>query len=595
MGYSNKNVNTLNLDVALNQKLDFITKGLSFKLKGSYNSAYTVTKTRAGSVATYVPVLVDGVMEYRKYGHDSQLGYSEGWGKARDWYMEASFNYARDFGQHHVGALALYNQSKTYYPSSYSDIPHGYVGMVGRITYDYANRYMAEFNIGYNGSENFAPGKRYGTFPAGSVGWALSEEKFWKSLKKIVDYFKIRASWGLVGNDQLNGQRFMYTADPYRLVTSWGIYGYKDYLNLYNFGTNTLTYQHGAVEGAKHNADVTWEKSFKQDYGVDAYFLDSRLKATFDYYYERRKDILLSSAIAPGILGFTLPAANLGKVNSWGYELSLRWQDRISSAFRYWIEGNLSYNQNKIIEKMEAPQKYDWLYQKNLRIGSRSIRQFWGFYDSKTSNDKYKAQYGEDLPKHSVTLLDGDAVYVDLNGDGVIDNNDYSYALGRTDDPEYTAGLNLGFRWKGLEIGMKWTAAWNVSRLLEETLQQPLDNTHDGALLQYQYDNTWTPDNPDPNAKYPRATILHADNNYAYSTLYEVDSKYLRLKSADIAYHFDFPWMHRIKMSDLTLQLSGYNLLTFSPFKWGDPESNTSNRPSYPLTRTFAATLRVGF
>ncbi len=591
-GYTSRNTNVLNIDVIIDQNLDALTKGLSFKLKGSYNSSYSTTKSRSGGVATYNPVFVDGEIQYRKVGQDTQLGYGEGFGKARDWYMEASFNYARDFGRHHVGALVLYNQSKSYYPGSYSDIPHGYVGMVGRVTYDYASKYMAEFNIGYNGSENFAPDKRYGTFPAGSIGWIVSEEKFWQPIKKYVDYLKLRASWGLVGNDQINGQRFMYTADPYYLSTGWG--GYSGY-HVYNFGTNTGAFQHGAEEGTKHNADVTWEKSFKQDYGVDAYFLDSRLKATFDYYHERRWDILLNSAVAPGILGFTLPAANLGKVNSWGYEVSLKWQDRISNDFRYWVEGNLSYNQNEIVEKMEAPQSHDWLYQKGHRIGARLIRQFWGLYDSKTSDDKYMAEFGQHLPTHSVTLRDGDAVYVDLNGDGVIDNSDYSYALGYTDDPEYTVGFNLGFRWKALEFNMRWTGAWNVSRMLEECFRQPLGDQQEKALLKYQFDNVWTPDNPDANAKYPRATKLNASNNYAASTLYEVDAKYLRLKNAYIAYHFDFPWMHAIKMNDLTLQLSGYNLLTFTPFKWGDPESRTSSRPNYPLTRSFAATLKLGF
>lgn len=592
LGYRARNVNTLNLDVILDQKLDFLTKGLSFKLKGSYNSSYGTTKNRSSSVATYNPVLVDGVMQYRKNGQDTQLSYSETFSKARDWYMETSFNYARDFGQHHVGALLLYNQSKTYYPSTYSDIPHGYVGLVGRVTYDYANKYMAEFNIGYNGSENFAPSKRYGTFPAGSVGWTVSEEKFWKPIKKYVDYLKLRASWGLVGNDQINGQRFLYTSDPYKLYTYWSAYGGW---HVYNFGTDTNTYQHGAGEESKHNADVTWEKSFKQDYGFDAYFLDSRLKFTFDYYYEHRWDILLNSAIAPGVLGFTLPAANLGKADNWGYEISLKWQDRISGSFRYWVEANLSYNQNEIKEKMEAPQSYDWLYEKGHRIGARLERKFWGLYDSKTSDEKYMAEYGEHLPTHSVTLHDGDAVYVDLNGDGVIDNNDYSYALGHTDDPEYTVGFNLGFRWKAFELNMRWTGAWNVTRMLEESFRQPLGDQQQKALLKYEYDNVWTPDNPNPNAKYPRATKLNATNNYDISTLYEVDAKYLRLKNAYIAYHFDFPWMHAIKMNDLTLQLSGYNLLTFSPFHWGDPESRTSSRPSYPLTRSFAATLKIGF
>lgn len=583
LGYMSKNTNTLNVDLALNQKLDFITKGLSFKLKGSYNSDYYVQKGRSSSVANYNPVLTaDGTIEYRKNGNDSQLGYQEEFGKGRNWYMEASLNYARDFGLNHVTGLVLYNQSKKYYPSQYSDIPSGYVGLVGRVTYDWNNRYMAEFNVGYNGSENFAPDKRYGFFPAGSVGWTASEEPFFKPLKKVVSYMKLRASWGLVGNDNVGGDRFMYTADPYTLGGG------------YNFGTNISANKNGAYEGTKHNADITWETSFKQDYGIDVSFLDNRLKATFDYYYEKRKDILLQNKMAPALLGFTLPYANLGKVDSWGYEVSLKWGDKIGSKFRYWIEGNLSYNQNEIKEMYEAPQNYEWMYQKGHRIGARSIRQFWGFYDD-TANERYKAQYGQDIAEHSGGLLAGDCVYVDLDGDGTIDSNDLSYSLGYTDDPEYTIGVNIGFEWKNLEVTTQWTGAWNVSRMLDETFRQPLGDTGNKGLLKYQYDHTWTPDNPDPNAKYPRATMTHASNNYAASTLYEVDASYLRLKSMQVAYHFNFPFMQKIGMNQLTLALSGYNLLTFTSFEWGDPESRTSSRPSYPLTRTFALSLKLGF
>lgn len=584
LGYMSKNTNTLNADVVLNQKLDMITKGLSFKLKGSYNSDYSVTKQRGASAAYYTPVTQpDGTLEYRKHGNDTQLGYSEGFGKGRNWYFETSLNYNRNFGLHHVGALALYNQSKTYYPSTYSSIPSGYVGLVGRVTYDWNNRYMAEFNVGYNGSENFAKNNRYGFFPAGSVGWIVSEEPFFKPLRKVVDYFKLRASWGLVGNDKIGGSRFMYTDDPYGFGKG------------YNFGVNSGNFASGAYESAKHNPDVTWEKSFKQDYGVDLNILNNRLKATFDYYYEHRKDILVSSAVAPGFLGFTLPAANLGEVNSWGYEVSLKWNDKIGKDFSYWVEGNLSYNQNEIKELYEAPQNYSWMYKKGHRIGSRSIFKYWGLY-SDTAEEEYMAQYGTKLPQYgSSQIQNGDAVYVDLNGDGVIDSNDASYELGHTDDPEYVIGFNIGFRWKNLEVSTQWTGAWNVSRMLDETFRQPLGDTGQKGLLKYQYDHTWTPDNPDPNAKYPRATMSGAKNNYAGSTLYEVNASYLRLKNAQIAYHFDFPFMKKIKMNDLTLALSGYNLFTITDFQWGDPESRTSSRPSYPLTRSFSLSLKVGF
>ena len=197
-GFRSTTTNVLNVDLVLDQKLDFITKGLSFKLKGSYNTSYWTQKIASSSMAVYTPVLHDdGSIGYRKSGSDSQLSYSRnsnGEGKSRDWYMEAALNYSRKFGDHNVTGLVLYNQSKRYYPGgTYDDIPSAYVGFVGRATYDYKTRYMAEFNVGYNGSENFAPGKRYGLFPAGSIGWIVSEESFFKPLKKVINYFKVRA------------------------------------------------------------------------------------------------------------------------------------------------------------------------------------------------------------------------------------------------------------------------------------------------------------------------------------------------------------------------------------------------------------------
>lgn len=590
LGYMSTNTNTLNIDLALNQKLDIITKGLSFKIKGSYNSWYTVVKNRGGSVATYSPVIQeDGSLEYRKLSEDTQLSYWEGTGKGRDWYFEGSLNYNRSFGEHHVGALLLYNQSKTYYPSQYTDIPHGYVGLVGRVTYDWKNKYMADFNIGYNGSENYAPDRRYGVFPAGSIGWVISEEKFWQPLKNIVSFFKVRASLGKVGNDNASGDRFLYTSDPYTLGGSG-----------YNFGTNTGSNKPGAYEGTKHNPNITWETAVKQDYGVEINFFNDRLKVVYDYYIEHRDNIMLHDYTAPGFLGFTLPYANLGKVDSWGYELSIKWGDKIGKHFRYWIEPNISYNQNKIIDKKEAPQNYAYMMEQGHRIGARSIRKFWRFYDEQSAA-LYQQQFGIPFPTHIAdasgkeTLEYGDATYVDLNGDGVIDANDFSRELGYTDDPEFTAGLNMGFTWKNWSLTMQWTGAWNVSRMLDETFRRPLGDTTQKGLLEYQYEHTWTPDNPSQDSKYPRATNLHSANNYAASTLYEADAKYLRLKSLQVAYNFNFPFMHKIGMNTCTLAFSGYNLFTLTPFKWGDPESRTSDRPSYPLTRTFSLSLKVGF
>ena len=271
-GFRSTTTNVLNVDLVLDQKLDFITKGLSFKLKGSYNTSYWTQKIASSSMAVYTPVLHDdGSIGYRKSGSDSQLSYSRnsnGEGKSRDWYMEAALNYSRKFGDHNVTGLVLYNQSKRYYPGgTYDDIPSAYVGFVGRATYDYKTRYMAEFNVGYNGSENFAPGKRYGLFPAGSIGWIVSEESFFKPLKKVINYFKVRASVGMVGNDNNGNNRFLYLPDAYILNDDG-----------YFFGTNAGNKKPGAYEASKSNADVTWEKSVKQNYGIDFSILNEKLQ-----------------------------------------------------------------------------------------------------------------------------------------------------------------------------------------------------------------------------------------------------------------------------------------------------------------------------
>lgn len=598
-GFMQTSNNTLNSDLQLKQKLDFITKGLSFHIKGSYNSGFTSFTQATAGVATYTPVLLeDGSYAFKKNGQDTQLKYEDrDPGKSRDWYMEAAFNYARQFGDHNVTGLVLYNQKKVYYPSAYSDIPEGLVGLVGRVTYDWKSRYLAEFNIGYNGSENFAPDKRFGIFPAGSFGWVASEEKFFTPLKPVVSFLKFRYTIGLVGNDKIGGTRFMYMPDPYTVNDGSNInrdgHGFI-------FGVNNTTVSNAAYENSKNNADVTWEKALKTNFGVDVNFLSDRLRTSFDYYHERRKDILLSDGTAPSILGFTLPMANLGEMRSWGWEISLKWNDNIGKDFRYNVGLNVMYNQNRIVEKKEAPMDQEYMYQKGRRYGARSQYLFFEYYNDKTTAARYKEMYGEDLPTQIAgeKLKNGDCVYVDLNHDGKIDGNDASRDFGFTDDPEYMAGLNLGFSWKGFDVSMQWTGAWNVSRSISSVFRQPFtarDNTTQGGLLVYHLENTWTNENPNPSAAYPRATFDNANNNYAGSTLWEKDSKYLRLKNLQIAYNFKLPFMKKLKMNTMQLALSGYNLLTFTPYIWGDPETRASNSPSYPLTKTYSLSLKLGF
>lgn len=362
-GFQTKTTNVLNVDLALNQKLDFITKGLSVKLKGAYNSEYANTKKASSSKAYYTPVAnADGSISLRKYGTDSQLSYGEpdnGFSKARNWYMELALNYARKFGDHNVTALLLYNQSKKYYPSEYSDIPTGYVGLVGRVTYDWKTRYMAEFNAGYNGSENFRPGNRYGFFPAGSLGWVVSEESFFQPIKSVVNYLKLRASVGMVGNDV--SQRFLYLPDSYQ----YGDGGYY-------FGQNVGNKMPGASEVSRSNPDAKWETAVKQNYGVDATFLAERLTVSLDYFREDRSDILSKPDYLPAILGMSLPSVNVGETLNRGFEVQLKWNETLKNDFRYWANFNISFSRNKIVYKNEVDQNEPWMYETGRRNGINS-------------------------------------------------------------------------------------------------------------------------------------------------------------------------------------------------------------------------------
>jgi TonB-linked SusC/RagA family outer membrane protein len=304
-GYRQITNNTTNLDLVLTQKLDFITKGLSLETKGAYNTSYSVSKTRASSVETYQPIYMstiedpslpitdpsfDNTIVYRQSGTNNELTYGESYGKARDWYFDFSMRYDRAFSEHKVGGLLLYNMSRKYYPAAYTDIPEGYLGLVGRLTYSFRDRYLFDVNAGYNGSENFISGRRYGFFPAVSAGWILSEEDFMKDLS-FISLLKIRGSFGRVGNDNLSSSsRFLYLPDSYN-ANAGGYY----------FGENTPSAFPGVRELMLGNPLVTWETATKHNYGIDLSLLRNRLSITGDLFFENRDDILIQQNTVPAV------------------------------------------------------------------------------------------------------------------------------------------------------------------------------------------------------------------------------------------------------------------------------------------------------
>ena len=450
-GYNTIANNVINFDFSLQQKLDMITKGLKVHIKGAYNSGVSITKKREGRAARYEAFLGENdEILLKKTQETTTLSYNESTGQSRDWYLEAALNYSRKFGHHNVSALAMYNQSmKYYYSDKFPGIPRSYVGLVGRATYDYKTRYMVDFSVGYNGSENFAEGKRFGFFPAGSAGWILSEERFMSSLKPYLSYMKVRASYGIVGNDRVSdGSRFLYLPDSY--IISSGNYG---------FGSSNDYKLPGAIESKIGNPNVTWETASKQNYGVDMHFFDGHLKTSFDYFVEHRKDILLTRKLDPGYLAVKLPTVNMGKVDNKGFEVTARWEDKIQNV-SYYVGTSWSYAKNKIIFQDEIPQPYEWMEQTGRPVGQQFGYVTDGFF-SQEDVEKYVINKGMEggIPDHNFSPKAGDVKYRDLNGDYKIDDKDVA-AIGYPKYPLLTGNMSLGFSWNDLDFSMVWSGAF---------------------------------------------------------------------------------------------------------------------------------------
>ena len=622
-GYNVDTDNVLNLDLALEQKLDFITPGLSMNIKGAYNTNYNVkaSRTPSGADSMCTPIYLgsietpgmdfwdprfDRTIVYQADGvsglHE-QMSYGEEVGRGRNWYGEFSLNYSRSFGDHDVSALFLYNQSKKYYPETkidgkvfYMDIPTAYVGYVGRMTYAYKKRYMVDLNAGYNGSENFAPDKRFGFFPAVSAGWILSEEKFMKK-QKVIDFLKLRASYGIVGNDKMENARFLYMAGAwsgYNTVAK----GQGSWQFGKDGGTGLLP---DAKENTMGNPDVTWEKVAKQNYGIDLKMFDSRLSLTADVFFEKRKDILSTRNTLPAITDINLPKINLGKVNNHGYELSLGWNDRAGKV-DYWLKANVSYAKNKIIYMDEVVPNEPYMAETGRSTGLTYGYIFDRFLqkdDFDADGNLKKDENGRQiLPQMALgTPRPGDALFKDLNGDGVI-NGDDKTRFGYAERPDYVFGFLGGLKWKNFEFSMQWTAAMNASRILDGEYRNAFGSTNSRMLLKFLADGRWTEENP--NSRFPRLTFMNKSHYLQTSDLWLMNGSYLRLKTAEISYTLpqkDF--LKKVGIESVRFYCNGYNLLTlFSDLNDIDidPEGVTDGgNNNYPNIRIYNFGVNISF
>lgn len=608
-GYEQYYNTTLNIDVEINQRLDFITDGLSLTLKGAYDNSFNTHKKRHSWSNEYNRIYYasfyddpskpmtdpdyDKTIVLVPESKDDVLRYEEENGRDRNWYIEGKLNWDRSFGskgQHKVSAMFLYNQSRDYYPrystgetSTYQYIPHSYVGFVGRATYNYKGKYLADFSIGYNGSENFAPGKtRYGAFPSGSVGWVISEEPFME-MQNFISYLKLRASLGKVGND-LGSTRFMYM--PTVWVSNGG----------YSFGETNPNMAEAYGEGVAGNDGVTWETAVKQNYGIDAEFLRSRLSLNLDLFFEHRSGILLKPNNTPSIISMTLPSLNIGEVNNHGYEVSLGWRDKTKGGFEYFATANVSFARNKIIYMDEIESEFPWQNQTGGSVGRytglyKFVRLYQ--YSDFTEGPDGSLILNPELPQPSSQVYPGDAMYEDISGDGIV-NGDDKMVTGYSTIPEYVFGLNAGFNFKGFNFSMQWTGATNVNKLMDLEYRIPYTNAGGRGLLEYFYEDGWTVENQD--GTLPRAAETSEVWNSEPSTLWLRDASYLRLKTLTFGYTFPGKgWLKAVGVKSLNISFSGYNLLTFTGLDFIDPESLTDRNGAYPLVKIYSLGLNLTF
>jgi TonB-linked SusC/RagA family outer membrane protein len=593
-GYQKNYRNYLNSSVRFNYKLDQITQGLTARATVSYNNFNTQNIIYSKVFVTYKPKrLADQSIVFVPQQDPQPFGFSETFGKNRKVYFEAGLDYARKFGVHNVSGLLLYNQSKRYDPDFLFLVPNGYQGLVGRATYDYKTRYLAEVNIGYNGTENFAPGKRFGFFPAYSLGWVASDEPFFPK-SKYLSYMKIRGSYGVVGNDKLGdmlissgtGKRFLYRPAAYSYIN-----------NFYQFGedgANQQAYQ-GSIEGALGNPDLTWERAKKMNIGAEMIFLDDKLKVVVDYFDENRDDILASRNTVPGIVAATLPAYNMGKMSNSGYEVEVAYNNKIGKL-DYWLKGNYTFAHNVIEFQDEVARTYSY----QNRTGQRSNQYFGlvadGLFNTwEEVNDASRPVYEYQNNK----IQPGDIRYVDVNGDGKI-NNDDMVPVGYSDFPEKVFGFSFGGNFKGFDFSVLFQGAANVSIAYTRNYVMPFLEGRNAPDYMVE---SWSQERLEKGLpiNFPRFNQGYNINpaNHAASSFWTQDASYVRLKNAEIGYSIPENLLKRVGINYLRLYVNANNLLTWDNMLPGvDPESAAASRTNYdpyPVTRTINMGFNVKF
>jgi TonB-linked SusC/RagA family outer membrane protein len=589
-GYSRNYENYLKGTVRLNYDLDFILDGLKSHATLSYQNYFSHKSVYRKNILSYNAVqLEDGSAVFIPEGQDAPFGFSESGDKNRRAYTELGIDYSKAFGVHNVTAMVLYKQSKYYSPELAFLVPNGYQGLAARVTYDYQKRYLAEFSVGYEGTENFAVGKRFGWFPAVSLGWVVSEESFFPE-NNIVSFLKIRATSGEVGNDKVgeiteDDSRFLYRPSSYSYDGGyhWGEVG------------NNLNYYGGAYEGKIGNPFLTWERAKKQNIGIELNLLNNKIEITADLFEENRDNILASMGTVPTIVGASLPSYNLGKMKNSGFEGDISYRSEIGEL-KYWVKFNYTYAHNVIQYKDEVEQAYSYLNRTGQRSG-----QFFGFlsdglYNSwEEVNDPNRPQ----IQDQNNRLQPGDIKYKDINGDGIINVED-QVPIGYSDFPEKVYGFSFGGSFKNFDFSVLFQGASNFSmNTSRRTNRGFFDQSAGGPeLLNYSWSQEKYLNGEEILLPHLSVGNDNQKNNYASSDFWIRDASYMRLKNAEIGYTFRGGVLDRIGLGSARVYANGSNLFTWhNLFPGEDPElpDPVANEEPYPVTSTVNLGINVKF
>ena len=607
-GYDNLTKNQIYSNLRVTQDLDMLTKGLKLTAMYAfdvYNEIH-VHQDRAESTYNFLDTSVPYDMNgqpilQRIYEGSNVLSYTQETSGNKKTYLEASLNYDRTFNDdHRVSALFLFNQqSKLLYPKGTLEdaIPYRMMGIAGRATYSWKDRYFAEFNIGYNGAENFSPKHRFGTFPAFGVGWVVSNEKFWQPLSKAVSFLKIRYTDGKVGNSEVSDRRFMYLDQ----MKENGDYGYK-------FGPNGTKWS--GYETVNMAVDLIWEESRKQDLGIDLKLFNDDLSIVFDLFKERRENILLKREHSiPSFLGYntSAPYGNIGIIENKGFDGTIEYNKRINKDWVIALRGNVTFNKDKWIQGELPEQKYEWMNQYGHNINGVKGYVAEGLFTQaeiddmarwESLSDANKAITPKPFASQFGTVKAGDIKYKDLNNDGQIDAYDQTY-ISRGDVPTTVYGFGFTVGWKDLSVGMMFQGVAGAERVLNGSSVNPFNGGGGSGNLYSNIDDRWTEENPDQNAFYPRLSYgsetTSSINNFQKSTWWVRNMNFLRLKTLQLSYNLPKPWVNKVHLKNAAVYVMGTNLFTLSRFKLWDPELNTDNGASYPNTTSYSVGINFTF